>query len=91
MAELNSPKPGKIYLHHFNWPTSGEFKLPGLQSKVTKAYLLAGHKELKVDQTATGASLALPAEAPDKIVSVICLEIADAVAQVAPRVTINAK
>jgi len=83
-------KPGKIYLHLFKWPTTGKFELPGLQSKVTKAYLLAGQKKLKVQQTATGVTLTLPAEAPDKIASVICLEIADAVAKVSPQ-EINAK
>ena len=83
-------KPGKIYLHLFKWPTTGKFELPGLQSKVTNAYLLAGQKKLKVQQTATGVTLTLPAEAPDKIASVICLEIADAVAKVSPQ-EINAK
>jgi alpha-L-fucosidase len=56
--------------------------VPGLQSKVTKAWLLAVRKELKVEQTAGGVSLSLPAAAPDKIASVICLEIADGVAKV---------
>jgi len=75
-------KPGKIYLHLFKWPADGKFAVPGLESKVTKAYLLAGRKELKVDQSAGTAILALPAEAPDKIASVICLEVADPVAKV---------
>lgn len=84
-------KPGKIYLHIFKWPTSGKFELPGLQSKVTNAYLLAGRKELKVDQTATGVSLTFPTEAPDNIASVVCVEIADEVAKVAPQEATNAK
>jgi alpha-L-fucosidase len=78
-------KPGKIYLHLFKWPASGKFEVQGLQSKVTKAYLLAGRKELKVEQTTGGVSISLPAEAPDKIASVICLEIADPVAKVVPQ------
>jgi alpha-L-fucosidase len=57
--------------------------VPGLRSKVTKASLLAGGAELKVEQTDDGVRLALPAQAPDKIASVICLEIADAVARIA--------
>ena len=40
-------KPGKIYLLIFNWPANGKFELPGLQSKVTKAYVLAGHQEVE--------------------------------------------
>lgn len=77
-------KPGKIYLMIFNWPADGKFELPGLESKVTKAYLLAGHKKLKFNQTDAGVTLDLPMTAPDKIVSVVCVEIADAVAKVAP-------
>ena len=76
-------KPGRIYLHLFQWPADGRFDVPGLRSKVTKASLLAGGVELKVEQTNDGVRLALPAEAPDKIASVICLEIADAVARIA--------
>lgn len=76
-------KPGKIYLHLFNWPTNGKFELLGLQSKVTKAYLLAANQELKVNQTISAVSLDLPVAAPDKIASVICLEFAGRVAQVA--------
>ena len=79
----STTKPGKIYLHLFTWPADGKFEVPGLQSKVTKAWLLAGRKELKVEQDAGGVRLALPAEAPDKVDSVICLEIADPVAKVA--------
>jgi alpha-L-fucosidase len=74
-------KPGKIYIEIFNWPADG--KLAGLQSQVKKAWLLDSGKKLKVEQTAEGVSLALPAEAPDKIASVICLNIKDQVAKVA--------
>ena len=76
-------KPGKIYLIIFKWPTSQKFDLAGLQSKVTKAYLLADHKSLKADQTDAGVTILLPAEAPDKIASVVCVEITDSVAKVA--------
>ena len=76
-------KPGKIYVMIFNWPANGKFELPGLQSKVKKAYLLAGHKKLKFEQTEAGVTLALPAAAPDKIASVVCVEIAAATAKVA--------
>jgi len=75
-------KPGKIYALIFNWPTNGKFELPGLQSRVKKAYLLAGHKKLKFEKTESVVTLDLPAEAPDKVASVVCLEITDAVAKV---------
>jgi alpha-L-fucosidase len=68
-------KPGKVFAMIFEWPTNGKFELPALKSKVTKAYLLADHTELKFTQTDAGISLDLPKEAPDKIASVVCLEI----------------
>jgi alpha-L-fucosidase len=75
-------KPGKIYLILFKWPADDKFLAPGLESKVKKAYLLADHKKLKITQDESGTTIALPAEAPDKIASVICLEIADKTAKV---------
>ena len=76
-------KPGKIYLEIFKWPADGKFNVPGLQSQVREAYLLAGHKQIKFQQQANGVSLTLPEKAPDAIASVACLEIADATAKVA--------
>ena len=80
-------KPGKIYLEIFQWPATGRFELLGLQSLVTRAYLLAGHTQLKTSQTSAGVTLSLPAEAPDKIASVVCLEISDQAARVASPVS----
>ncbi|MEI6175507.1 MAG: alpha-L-fucosidase [Verrucomicrobiota bacterium] len=77
-------KPGKIYLHIFNWPANGKFELPSMRNKITKAYLLAGNQELKLNQTTTGATLDLPHSAPDQIASVICLEIEDSKTKVSP-------
>jgi alpha-L-fucosidase len=70
-------KPGKIYIEMFKWPAGGKFLAPGLESKVEQAYLLAGHRQLKVTQDHAGATISLPEQAPDKIASVICLEIKD--------------
>jgi len=70
-------KPGKIYVHLFNWPTTGKFELPAVNGKITKAYLLAGHKKLEFQQAESGVTLDLPKEAPDKIASVIGVEISD--------------
>ncbi len=76
-------KPGKIYVMIFNWPASGKITLSGLESKVTKAYLLADRKDLKFSRMAAGVTIDLPADAPDKVASVVCVEIADAVPKVA--------
>jgi len=68
-------KSGKIYLTIFKWPTDGKFQVPTVSGKVTKAYLLAGHKKLKFTQTDAGVAISLPETAPDKIASVVRLEI----------------
>ncbi|MEI6074666.1 MAG: alpha-L-fucosidase [Verrucomicrobiota bacterium] len=75
-------KPGKIYVEIFNWPATQKLELPGLQSKVTNAYLLADHKKVETESSATGVTLNLPANAPDKIASVVCVELADKIPQI---------
>ncbi len=81
-------KPGIIYIHVFHWPANGQLELPGLQSRVKKAWLLADpdHTHLKVHATATGVTLDLPATAPDPIASVIRINIGDKVAKVLPAI-----
>jgi alpha-L-fucosidase len=68
-------KPGKLYIHLFQWP-SGNFEAGKVRGKVTKAYLLAdpSHKSLKVSQTGDKVSVALPPQAPDRLDSVLVLE-----------------
>ena len=75
-------KPGKIYLEIFKWPTDGKFEVPGLESKVAQAYLLAGHQTVEFNQSQSRLTLNLPSAAPDKIASVVCVEITDAAAKV---------
>jgi alpha-L-fucosidase len=68
-------KPGKVYLHIFNWP-EGPLELPAIPSKVTQAYLLADRSaKVGVKQTEERVRLTLPDKAPDPIASVVCLEI----------------
>lgn len=78
-------KPGMLYIIIFDWPVTGEFEVPGLLSKVNRAYLLADPQNLKFTQGDDRVRLMLPKEAPDPIASVVCLEIADAQAKVAPK------
>jgi len=69
--------PGKLYLHVFDWPKDGKLVVPGLTAKVKTAYLLTTAKRADVKTTANlgGVEVAVPAEAPDPIASVIALEI----------------
>ena len=70
-------KPGKLYLHVFDWPKNGELVVPGLKNHVTKAYLLADANGSPLTATAgdDGVTVKVPAAAPDKIASVVVLEI----------------
>jgi alpha-L-fucosidase len=69
-------KPGKLYLHVFDWPKDGLLGVP-VANKVAKAYLLANRAQpLAVTaKPGAGVSIAVPAEAPDANATVIVLEI----------------
>ncbi|WP_165842160.1 alpha-L-fucosidase [Paenibacillus xerothermodurans] len=74
-------KPGKVYLHLFEWP-KGEFALHGLKNRVNRAYLLAApQQDLAFEQSyddATGTntlSVTLPADAPGQYTAVLALDI----------------
>ena len=70
-------KPGKLYLHVLNWPEDGKLVVPGLTAEVKTAYLLAdaNRAALKTSANAGGVEVALPAQAPDAVASVVVLEI----------------
>jgi alpha-L-fucosidase len=78
---LITTKPGKMYLHVFEYPGK-PLAVYGIRNKVRKAYFLAdaGRKPLTVKQESKpaidfySATLQLPASAPDKYDSVIVLE-----------------
>jgi len=66
-------KDGKLYLLFYEWP--GEFRLHGLRNKVTRAVVLADPgRELACTQSDAVLTIALPAEAPDPLVSVVAVE-----------------
>lgn len=71
-------KPGRLYLHVFDWPADGKLVVPGLMSKVLKAYLLAdkSQRALTVRSPADQDMVVeAPKCAPDDIDSVVVLEI----------------
>ncbi|MDF7805976.1 alpha-L-fucosidase [Pontiellaceae bacterium B12219] len=70
-------KPGKLYIHIFDWKDSIDLPDPG--KKVIKAYLLTDSEKtgLKVMQTPDGITVFLPAQEPDPIASVVCLDLED--------------
>jgi alpha-L-fucosidase len=69
-------RPGKLYLHVFDWPKDGKLVVPGIAGKVAKAYLLAEKgKALDVEAGAGKVTVTVPAAAPDKVASVVVLEV----------------
>jgi len=69
-------KPGRLYLHMFQWPAKGRLVAPAMENEIKKACLLAGGRELQFVLEETGELvIQLPAEAPDKIDTVVVLEV----------------
>jgi alpha-L-fucosidase len=66
-----------LYLHVFDWPTTGKLLVPGLRNmtgKITSAYLLRDpRRPLGTETTAEGAIIDVPATAPDTISSTVVL------------------
>ena len=61
----------------FTWPADGKLLVPGLKSKVQKAYLLADAKKMPLSMTGSdeGVTISVPTTAPDKISSTVVLEV----------------
>ncbi|HOW74039.1 MAG TPA: alpha-L-fucosidase [Phycisphaerae bacterium] len=72
-------KPGKLYLHVFDWPKK-ELIVPGLKDTIEKAYLLADpHKKpLTVSRKGDDVAILLPEKAPDPIASVVVVQVGPA-------------
>jgi alpha-L-fucosidase len=69
--------PGKLYLHVFNWPADGKFRVP-ITNQVTKAYLLASPQtSLAMTKDHDGVVVQLPGTPPstDALPTVAVLEI----------------
>lgn len=70
----DSKKNSILYLCVFNWPVDGKL-IFNANYKVKKATLLYDNSSLNVRSTKKGIELDVPVEAPDKIASVIRLEL----------------
>jgi len=67
----------KLYLHVFDWPADGHLLVPGLKSKVQKAYLLAdaSQQKLATKNVKEGVQVTLLANAAREISTTVVLEI----------------
>jgi alpha-L-fucosidase len=70
-------KGSKLYLSVFEWPTSGKLYLPGLKTRIKSTLLLKGKESQSVaHETVNGWTiLEVPPRAPEKLVSVIEVEL----------------
>ncbi|MFT4565498.1 MAG: alpha-L-fucosidase [Saprospiraceae bacterium] len=68
---------GKLSLCVYNWPLDGELSLPGLQNEIKSASLLRGNdrKNIGTSRKNNWVTFYLPADRPEKLVSVIEVEL----------------
>jgi len=79
-------KGNRLYYFVFNWPTDGVVRVPGLRNEVKKAALIAkGRPKLACERLGNDWLVCVPKKAPDKIASVIALDL-DGAPQVEPLV-----
>jgi alpha-L-fucosidase len=68
-------KPGRLYLHVFDWPRDGKLRVLLAGATVKRVYLLASPNDrLQFISDQEGITLQLPASAPDPIASVVVIE-----------------
>lgn len=68
-------KGNKLFLHIFEWPKNGKLSIP-LQNTIAKAYLLSEPQNLlKFEKSSTKNTITLTGNAPDKIASVVVVEL----------------
>jgi alpha-L-fucosidase len=79
-------KPGKLYLHVFDWPAEAKLVVPGLQNEVKAAYMLTDLNKtpLPVERSGDSVVVGVPAKAYDPVDTVVVLEI-QGEPQVAPQ------
>ncbi|WP_319501862.1 alpha-L-fucosidase [uncultured Draconibacterium sp.] len=64
-----------LYFSVFNWPANGKLVIPGITNDVIKSSLIATGKSLETFYSEDGLTIELPKAAPDKLASVIKIEI----------------
>ena len=65
----------RLYLHVFPWPENGRLAVPQLPGKPKAAQLLDGKKPLPFAAKDGGVTVTLPTEPPDKIATVVVLDV----------------
>ncbi len=65
----------RLYLHVFDWPSDGTLVVPLANGSGARARLMAGGRPLPVTATESQVSIAVGDRAPDRIASVIVLDL----------------
>lgn len=69
-------RPGKVFLHVFDWPYGGLLRLEGLPGVVRRVSLMADPRaSLPFTQTGAALEIHAPAQAPDAVNTVVVLEV----------------
>jgi alpha-L-fucosidase len=70
------PEGTRLYLHVFEWPESGELRIPGISNDASSAYLLsAPESELTVTRSRDALIISVPKVAPDSVNTVVVLNV----------------
>ena len=74
----STAKPGRVYVHVFDWPERGALSVDGVGAQVTGAYLLADPSQaaLPIDVMGERVTIQGPPAAPDPIDTVVVLQVA---------------
>ena len=65
----------RLYFFVYDWPANGQLVVPGLANKPIRAFLLDGGASLAFTVTNNTVCINVPADAPDKLASVVALDI----------------
>jgi alpha-L-fucosidase len=70
------PDGSRLYLHVFEWPASGQLRIPGISNNASSAYLLsAPESELNVTRYGDALIISVPQNAPDSVNTVVVLDL----------------
>ncbi len=72
-------KPGRLFVHVFDWPQDGKLQIPASDRRLARAYLLADPQKrpLKAQTSSNVVSIQVPSQAPDENISVVVVEYAE--------------
>jgi alpha-L-fucosidase len=66
---------GSVYLHIWDWPSSGSISLGAMPGAVSEVTLLGGHEPLTFDQHGNYFTIQVPKQPPDPIISVLAIRL----------------